>query len=61
MNITMVTFTGTSLRTLDDASLLQLLLREDLPRYLMNAYNSEADKRMQSLPTTALYTEEVPG
>lgn len=41
-----VEITGQSLRTLPDADLLQLLLREDLPPYLTTMYAGEADRRM---------------
>jgi hypothetical protein len=38
--------TGQSLTTISDELLLQLLLRTDLPRYLMDVYGSEADRRI---------------
>lgn len=38
--------TGQSLQSLDDQSLLELLLRDDLPGYLMDVYTGEADRRM---------------
>jgi hypothetical protein len=49
-----VQFSGQSLRTLDDESLMQLLLRDDLPPYLNNLYNVEADRRMGKI-TPALF------
>lgn len=42
-------FSGQSLISLDDESLLQLLLRDDLPRYLNTLYGEEADRRMGKL------------
>lgn len=44
-----IKFSGQSLYALDDASLLQLILRPDLPRFLTNIYNDEADRRMGKL------------
>jgi hypothetical protein len=41
-----VEFRGQSLTALDDQSLLQLILRDDLPRYLNDLYADEADRRM---------------
>jgi hypothetical protein len=41
-----IKFSGQSLHTLDDASLLQLLLRDDLPDFLTTMYSDEADRRM---------------
>jgi hypothetical protein len=41
------TNSGQSLATLDDHALLELLLRDDLPRYLNDRYAGEADRRMQ--------------
>ena len=53
--------TGQSITTISDDALLALLLRTDLPRYLTNIYNAEADRRMaardqQAVPvmTTAM-------
>lgn len=54
-----VQFAGQSLRTLDDADLLQLLLRPDIPGFLLDVYNTEADRRMKPQPITALYTEAL--
>jgi hypothetical protein len=49
---------GQSLTALDDHALLQLLLRQDLPGYLTDIYNSEADRRLAAVkepqPTTTM-------
>jgi hypothetical protein len=44
-----VKFSGQSLTTLDDEALLQLILRNDLPGYLMDLYADEADRGMATL------------
>ena len=38
--------TGSSLHSLDDPTLLQLILRTDLPRFLIDVYNAEVDRRI---------------
>ena len=40
-------FSGQSLSEVSDEALLELLLRDDLPRFLMDTYGHEADRRMQ--------------
>ena len=44
-----ITFSGPSIRTLGDEDLMQLLLRDDLPRFLNTLYAGEADRRMGKL------------
>jgi hypothetical protein len=38
--------TGQSITDISDEALLELLLRQDLPGYLTNIYNTEAHRRM---------------
>ena len=49
MTIPVVQFSGQSLTALDDESVIQLLLRQDLPPYLTTMYNAEADRRMGTI------------
>lgn len=49
-----VQFAGQSLHAVDDESLLQLLLRPDLPDFLTTMYNDEVDRRMGTLTPEAV-------
>lgn len=50
-----VEFSGTSLTALDDAAMLQLLLRDDLTRYLNDLYAGEVDDRRMGKITPELF------
>lgn len=54
-----VQFSGQSLTALDDESLLQLLLRDDLPTYLNDLYAVEADRRMNTITPELLVQAPV--
>jgi hypothetical protein len=54
-----ITFSGQPITAISDEDMLQLLLRDDLPRFLNELYADEADRRMGKVPPASICTEEV--